>query len=89
MKKFVLLCSALLFFAQTLMSEPVSREAASAAARAFLASKGVTMPSVRPAYKAPRRQSADETSAYYVFNAGGDNGFVVVSGDTRAEEILG
>ncbi len=89
MRKTIMLCSALLFCVQSVMSEPVSREAASAAARAFLAAKGVTMPSVRPAYKAPRRQVADETSAYYVFNAGGDNGFVVVSGDTRAEEILG
>lgn len=51
------------------------------------------LPVERPEY-APARSingtapSAD-TPAFYVFNAEGDNGFVIVSGDDKTDEILG
>jgi len=38
---------------------------------------------------AERSTSSDEDPGYYVFNVGQDEGFVVVSGDDRAQGILG
>ena len=44
----------------------------------------------KPVYRAPRRSAASqEQSYYYVFNADGGQGFVIVSGDDRTEQILG
>ncbi len=39
--------------------------------------------------KQPLKLALAEASAYYVFNIGGDNGFVIVSGEERTEDILG
>ena len=44
----------------------------------------------KPVYHAPRRSAASQDqSYYYVFNADGGQGFVIVSGDDRTEQILG
>ncbi len=82
----VALCSATCFFAN-----PVSRQNAQTAAQAFLQSRGKTMQMEKNPYKAPRRGAAaqNESAYYYVFNAGADNGYVIVSGDDRTEQILG
>jgi hypothetical protein len=34
-------------------------------------------------------RSAGENAYYYVFNVGNDNGFIIVSGDDRAKDVLG
>lgn len=74
----------------SLWAYPVDREAAREAARLFLQDKGVDMTTNAPAHRAPRKQAAAKgDSYYYVFNAGGNNGYVIVSGDDRTEEILG
>lgn len=39
--------------------------------------------------KAPAQQKKDESAPYYVFNASDGKGYVIVSGDERAREILG
>ena len=39
--------------------------------------------------KAPARQSLNGNAPYYVFNSSDGNGYVIVSGDERAREILG
>lgn len=39
--------------------------------------------------KAPAQQKTDESAPYYVFNASDGKGYVIVSGDERAREILG
>lgn len=71
-------------------ADPVGREAARESARLFLEGKGVEMKTQAPVHRAPRKGAAEkENSYYYVFNAGNDQGFVVVSGDDRTEEILG
>ena len=41
------------------------------------------------AKKAPRKAQGIETPCYYVFNIENNQGFVIVSGDDRTEEILG
>ena len=76
--------AALFCCTMTMMAEPVSPAAARQAAARFLQEKGAKLE--RQATEAPRRamgQSADgqESSPYYVFNATGSKGFVVVSGD--------
>lgn len=70
---------------------PVSRWQALQEAKSFLATKGVEMKSLEVAHRAPRKANAQESesSYYYVFNAGNDQGFVIVSGDDRTEKILG
>ena len=68
----------------------ISKEQAHKTARAFLAGKGITMTTdATPAYKARRRSAAAEVAGYYIFNAGGDRGYVIVSGDDRTEAVLG
>lgn len=40
-------------------------------------------------YKVPRKKDPTGTPAYYIYNVGGENGYVIVSGDSRTPEILG
>lgn len=69
---------------------PVSRQQAQQQAKEFMASRGVVMTESRAAYKAPRKTTQnDEQAFYYVFNAGQDRGFVIISGDDRTEQVLG
>lgn len=84
-----LLLSAVILFCLTAFAGPVDRETALARAKKFYADKGISIDQQRPAFKAPRAGSAEEKAYYYVFNAGNDKGFVVVSGDDRTPEILG
>lgn len=73
-----------------LWADPVGREAARETARLFLENKGIDMKTQAPAHRAPRKGAAEQDdSYYYVFNAGNDQGYVIVSGDDRTEEILG
>lgn len=70
---------------------PISKEQAIKEAQAFLNSRR-NMPhtaKMRQAYRAPKLMSASEQSYFYVFNVGDNNGFVIVSGDDRTEQILG
>ena len=75
------------------IADPVGRNAALFTAKSYLASKGKMVDAAQKPFKA-RQQAPDSTDAnddayYYVFNAGGDNGYVIVSGDDRTEPILG
>ena len=84
MKKTMTTIAALVCCIMTLMAEPVSPAAARQTAARFLQQKGAKLES--QAMEAPRRamgQTANgqEASPYYVFNATGKKGFVVVSGD--------
>lgn len=79
-----------LLLTMCLHADPISKEQAHETARAFLAGKGITMTTdATPAYKARRRSAAAEVAGYYIFNAGGDRGYVIVSGDDRTEAVLG
>lgn len=70
---------------------PIGRSAALDRARAFLQDKGRSISqSAAPAARAPRKGVAQgEASSYYVFNADGGRGFVIVSGDDRTVPVLG
>ena len=71
------------------MAAPVDKSAALEKARSFM--KGVN-PSATIAEPSTMRRSAASANAeqpYYIFNADDEQGFVIVSGDNRSEEILG
>lgn len=74
----------------SMWADPVGREAARETARLFLQGKGVEMKTQAPAHRAPRKGKTErDNSYYYVFNAGDGQGYVIVSGDDRTEEVLG
>ena len=92
MKKSILLfCT--LCFTLTAMAEPVGKQAALYTAQNFMLAKGKYIDSAQNPFKSSRKgaasQTAGEDTYYYVFNAGNDGGYVIVSGDDRTEPILG
>lgn len=83
---------ALLAFCLTAIGHaaPISKQQALNSAKVFLQQKGknVAISNMRMAFRTPLKKGAEE-AAYFVFNAEGGNGFVVVSGDDRTVPILG
>jgi len=71
-------------------AESVSRSDAYNTAQQYLLSKGKILSQSKTPFRAVRRANGQPESAYYyVFNAEGGNGYVIVSGDDRTPEILG
>lgn len=73
-------------------AEQISREQALQKARQFMSQKGKhgTLTAAETAMTKARRRSMQQVpDYYYVFNAGQDQGYVVVSGDDRTAPILG
>ena len=93
MKKTLLLWFLLVLTCLTTSAESVSRNQAYQRALTFLSKQGIS-PSAGLADAdvavARRRQvrGADQTPAYYVFNVGDSQGFVVVAGDDRVGDVL-
>lgn len=91
MRKITILLT-LLMTGLSAWAEPVTRDEAKMKAREFMASKGVLMATDKAAYRSPRKvagKADSEKAYYYVFNAGNDNGYVIISGDDRTETVLG
>lgn len=90
MKKRNFLALMVLAAVQTTFAAPVSQSSAFAVAKQFWAKKGVAVTSRVAAY-APgaKKLTKDVVAPYYVFNAGDNKGYVVVSGDDRTREVLG
>ena len=93
MKKFILL-SIISLFTFSSYAGPVDKQKALTVAKNFFGNKGIEMKQENAASKAPRSKTAsannaNENAYYYVFNAGNNKGFVVVSGDDRTPEVLG
>ena len=80
MRKHLLTIAAVLCCWVTMMAEPVTPEAARQAAVKFLNKKGTALKS-EAMRKTQRTQPSQSMNAYYVFNATGSQGFVVVAGD--------
>ena len=80
-----------IFFLSTLAltADPVDKQTALGIAKDFFNGKGIEMKQPKAVYKAPRKATSADNAYYYVFNAGDDKGFVVVSGDDRTPQILG
>ena len=74
-------------------AEPIGNRAARYTAQSYMLAKGkqlsASQPSLRKASGYTTTGDANEQPYYYVFNAGDDGGYVIVSGDDRVEPILG
>ncbi len=72
---------------------PIGKQAALYTAKDFMAGKGKSIITAQPARlrasAAPSSEESEGNAPLYVFNAGGDQGYVIVSGDDRTEPILG
>lgn len=68
---------------------PVSKESATNAARQFLSQRGIAAQLSQLPQSSRMMMPGKATPAYYAFNVGENEGFVVVSGDDRTEEVLG
>lgn len=83
--------------ALTAAAEPVGRQAALYTAKSFLTAKGKGIAPTSENTGSPSRAKAKASTstgknwddAFYVFNAGDDGGYVIVSADDRTEPILG
>lgn len=92
MKKNILSLMAALLIGGSAMAAPVSVSDAKQKALSFVRQQAAKVNNPR---KAKAMQNAQLTEAnvfgneLHIFNVGGNNGFVIVSGDDRTEEILG
>lgn len=75
----------------TIMAAHVDKEQAAQNAISFINAKfkNVDASNLSFVTKAPRKNTTNNEAYYYIFNIGGNNGFVIVSGDDRTEPILG
>ncbi len=89
MKKCLLLATGLLAFATITLSAPVSREKALKSAQEFLNSSSHAGGRRLTPAKTQLQLATPETEAYYAFNIGHNQGFVLVSGDDSTPAILG
>ena len=90
MKRILLSVVLASFFAVGTNAESVSSSDAYNTAQQYLLSKGKILSRSKTPYRSVRRVKGQPESAYYyVFNADGGNGYVIVSGDDRTPEILG
>ena len=88
-----------LFNVLTLKAEPIGKQAALYTAQTYMLAKGKTIAPHPTSPQGGRLSSAslssssgeesEEGAFYYVFNAGNDGGYVIVSADDRIEPILG
>lgn len=88
MKKTVLILAIAFHCISIMMAAPVTRQTAQQKASQFMASHGwSSISSQQPALKVRKAAANSANSLYYVFN--NDKGYVIVSGDDRAVDILG
>lgn len=70
-------------------SGQISREQALRQAQTFLNKKGISRPLIAAETQLTRRSAQGAIQDYYVFNAGQNEGFVIISGDDRTVPVLG
>ena len=98
-KKTALLISIILVFSATILAKPRTSNEALTIANSF---KQKTQSTIKRMYSTSSllklaytctdniaTRSSEPNAYYYVFNVGENNGFIIVSGDDRAKEILG
>ena len=91
MKRLLLLLISVFALVSASWADQITREQALAKAQQFLSQKGLSR-SLKVAETQMSRARARGKSTpdyYYVFNAGQNQGFVIISGDDHAEEVLG
>jgi len=92
MKKYILSLIGL-YLTLAVTAEPVGKQAAIYTAQTYMLAKGKNIDATPVTSQSSRRkvssEAEDGTPYYYVFNAGNNDGYVIVSGDDRVEPILG
>lgn len=90
MKRLLLILSFVCFTISTWAGR-ISRDQALHKAQQFLSQKGLpsSLTSAETQMSRHRAQGSIQPDYYYIFNAGQNQGFVIVSGDDRTPEILG
>ena len=91
-KTIICIVCALCAICGTALASPIDSQEAKQKAAAFLQKQAQHAGNARraAALRAPQLTEAEAFgSVLHVFNVAGDNGFVIVSGDDRTEEILG
>ena len=81
-----------LFNVLTLKAEPVGKQAALYTAQTYMLAKGKSLSPATSTRRGAKGYSSNEDGTqpyYYIFNAGGNSGYVIVSADDRTEPILG
>ena len=68
---------------------PISQNQARKEALSFLLNKQISNRSLKPVALSNRILKAGNQAAFYIFNVGNNQGFVIVSGDDRINPILG
>ena len=83
---FLMVCCALMAWA-----DPISKQAALYTAQSYMMAKGKSINAAKKPFRAGSKNisQTEKEAYYYVFNAGNDNGYVIVSGDDRLTPILG
>ena len=92
-KRFIALLVLCMSLGVAMNAAPVTLEQAQQAATSFVLKKQMPSRSLRVATTAPKKlkssDAGDASAAFYVFNIGENQGFVIVSGDDRTNPILG
>ena len=78
-----------LFCCISAFADQVSRSTALQTAKVFMQGKGKSIKASVPSFSAPLKNAAMDAASYYVFNADGGKGYVIVSGDDRTIPVLG
>ena len=88
MKRILLLLTLFVAVWCTLAAKPITKEQALREAQQFMKGKTFVAPKTMKKARKAGVSTTDDT-AFYVFNAENNGGFVIVSGDDRTERILG
>ena len=91
MNRHFLFLLGLMLCVPALWAGPIDKEQAMQKAQRFYSDRGQTS-KVRKLKQAPRAaevSTAMENDCFYVFNAGEDDGYVIISGDDRTPDVLG
>ena len=72
-------------------ADPIGKQTAFYTAQSYMMTKGKSINAAKKPFRAGSKNisQTEKEAYYYVFNAGNDNGYVIVSGDDRVEPILG
>ena len=91
MKRLLLILTSIFALVTTSWADQITREQAFAKAQQFLNQKGISrsLKAAETQMSRARARGKSTPDYYYVFNAGQNQGFVIISGEDATEEVLG
>lgn len=88
-KRFYVLLMLCMSFGLLAQAAPITQDQARKEASSFLLNKQISNRSLKPVALSNSMLKAGNQAAFYIFNVGNNQGFVIVSGDDRINPILG